>query len=80
MADNYEFGNMRSEMIRDCLVISICDHQLSEWLQMEPELTLAKAENVTHQRTAIGQQQQKLKAERHKFPIFPIQTGNPLSR
>ena len=47
MADNCEFGNMRSEMIRDRLVIGIRDQQLSERLQMEPELTLAKAEKLS---------------------------------
>ena len=61
MADNCDFGNMRSEMIWDRLVIGIRDQQLSELLQMEPELTLAKAEKLIRQRAAIGLQQQKLR-------------------
>ena len=61
MADNCEFGNMRSEMIWDRLIIGRHNQQLSKWLQVEPELTLAKAEKLTRQRAAIGQQQQKLK-------------------
>lgn len=60
MVENSEFGNIRSEMIRDCLVIGIHNQQLSEQLQMEPEVTLAKAEKLIHQRAAIGQQQQRL--------------------
>ena len=62
IADTCEFGEMRSEMIRDRLVIGIRDQQLSERLQMEPELTLAKAEKLTRQRAAIAQQQQSLRA------------------
>ena len=60
MADNCEFGNIRSELIQDCLVIKIHNQQLSEQLQMEPESTLAKAEKLIRQRAAIGQQQQRL--------------------
>ena len=33
MVENSEFGNIRSEMIRDCLVIGIHNQQLSEQLQ-----------------------------------------------
>ena len=52
--------DMRSELIQDCLVIRIRNQQLSKQLQMEPELTLAKAEKLTRERAAIGQQQQRL--------------------
>ena len=62
MADNCEFGAMRSEMIRDRLVIGIRDKQLSERLQTEPELTLTKAERFIRQRAAVTQQQQLLKS------------------
>ena len=62
MADNCEFGAMRSEMIRDRLVIGIRDEQLSERLQTEPELTLTKAERFIRQRAAVTQQQQLLKS------------------
>ena len=30
LAENYEFGDLKNEMIRDRLVIGICDGQLSE--------------------------------------------------
>ena len=53
---------MRSEIIRDRLVIGIRDQQLSKRLQMEPELTLAKVEKLTRQRAVIAQQQQSLRA------------------
>ena len=61
IADTCKFGEMRSEMIRDRLVIGIRDQQLSERLQMELELILAKAEKLTRQRAAIAQQQQSLR-------------------
>ena len=43
LGDNCEFGVMKEELVRDHLVIGICDHALSERLQMELELTLDKA-------------------------------------
>ena len=40
LGDNCEFGAMKEELARDCLVVGICDLALSEQLQMEVELTL----------------------------------------
>ena len=61
LAENYEFGGLKSEMIRDRLVIGICDGQLSECLQMESDLILQKAEKLVRQRAAVSQQQHALK-------------------
>ena len=47
---------MQSKIIRYCLIIGIRDQQLSERLQLEPELTLAKAEKLFRQRAVIAQQ------------------------
>ena len=33
---------MKEELIRDHLVVGICDYSLSKWVQMEPDLTLDK--------------------------------------
>ena len=46
LGDSCEFGEMKEELIRDCLVVGIRDHSLSERLQMEPDLTLDKAKKV----------------------------------
>ena len=46
MAESCEFGNLKKEMIRDRLVIGVHDAQLSERLQLEPNLTLTKAEKL----------------------------------
>ena len=34
------YGELKSEMIRDRLVVGILDKKLSEHLQLDPELTL----------------------------------------
>ena len=49
MAESCEFGNLKKEMIRDQLVIGICDAQLSKRLQLQPNLTLTKAEKLIRQ-------------------------------
>ena len=46
MAESCKFGNLKKEMIQDRLVIGIRDAQLSERLQLEPNLTLTKAEKL----------------------------------
>ena len=43
LADNCEYGDFKSQMIRDRLVARIRDTTLSERLQMNAELTLEKA-------------------------------------
>ena len=46
LGENCEFGPMKEELIRDCLVVGICDHALSECLQIEAELTLDKTKRL----------------------------------
>ena len=48
-------------MIRDRLVVGIRDENLSQQLQMDPELTLVKAKTRIHQKEAIHHQQGILK-------------------
>lgn len=47
-------------MIRDCIVVGICDRSLSEWLQLNAELTLEKAKTLTRQHEAVHEQQSEL--------------------
>ena len=47
MADKCEYGTMKEELIRDCLV-GICDKALSERMQMEAGLTLEKAKTCSN--------------------------------
>ena len=57
LGDNCEFGAMKEELIRDCLVVRIRHLALSEWLQMEEELTSEKAKRLIRQREAVKEQQ-----------------------
>ena len=44
-------------MIRDCIVVGICDDALSERLQLDSELTLEKAKTLVRQQEAVHEQQ-----------------------
>jgi len=53
LAENCNYGTLKSEMIRDRLVISLRDLALSEKLQLDAELTLEKAKKAIRQREAV---------------------------
>ena len=57
LADTCEYGDIKGEMIRDCLVVGIRDELLSGRLQMESGLTLKKAKQLIRQSEAVQQQQ-----------------------
>ena len=61
LAENCDYGELKSEMIRDRLVVGIKDSALSESLQMDADLTLEKAKKRIRQREAVQEQQQLLK-------------------
>ena len=50
-----DYRELTSEMIRDRLVIGILDRHLSERLQLDLELTLAKAKKVIRQHAEHAQ-------------------------
>ena len=60
LAENCNYGELQSEMIRDRLVVGITDGTLSERLQLDPELTLEKAKKMVRQREAVHEQQKTL--------------------
>ena len=65
LADHCQFGTLREELIRDRIVVGIQDAKLSESLQLDPELTLAKAMTKVRQSAAVKKQQPTLRgAER----------------
>ena len=43
LVEHCMYGSLQSEMIRDRIVVGLCDRKLSEHLQLEPDLTLEKA-------------------------------------
>ena len=61
LAENCDYGELKSEMIRDRLVVGIKDSALSENLQIDADLTLEKAKKRICQREAVQEQQQLLK-------------------
>ena len=63
LAENCDYGALKSEMIRDRLVVGIRDNALSdhERLQTKEGLTLEKAKTMIRQREAVREQQSTLK-------------------
>ena len=61
LAENCAYGDLKEEMVRDRLVVGIRDAALSERLQMDAELTLAKAMKMVRQREAVHEQQHILR-------------------
>ena len=61
MAERCEYGTMKKELIQDRLVAGIQDKVLSQRLQMETDLTLAKAKTMIRQREAVKEQGEILK-------------------
>jgi len=60
LVDSCDYGNFRDEMLRDRLVVGIRDMVLSERLQMDPDLTLAKTTKMVRQKEAVHQHNTQL--------------------
>lgn len=63
LAQYCEFGANKDEHIRDRLVIGISDTDVSEKLQLEPDLSLEKAIQIARQNEQIKQQNVGLRAD-----------------
>ena len=63
LLEHCEYGELKEEMIRDRLIVGICDSSLSERLQMDDALTLEKTKKLVRQREAFKKQQSFLKKE-----------------
>ena len=57
LAENCGFGALKEELIRDRIVVGIRDKRLSERLQMDSDLTLAKAIQKVRQSETVKKQQ-----------------------
>ena len=57
LADHCQYGVLREEMIRDRIVVGIRDAKLSEKLQLDPNLTLAKTKTQVRQNEEVKKQQ-----------------------
>ena len=61
LAETCEYGTMTPELIHDRLIVGILDSELSERLQLIPDLLLEKAKEMVRQNEAVHEQQQELK-------------------
>ena len=61
LAEHCDYGTLTDEMIRDWIVVGLQDSKLSEKLQLDPELSLAKAINHARQSEAVKKQQALLR-------------------
>ena len=73
LADNCDYGDLRDEMIRDCIVVGIRDTNLSERLQLDSGLTLAKAKQAVRQREAVHEQNLSLSTSASSSSIDVLQ-------
>ena len=72
LAEHCEFGDLHDQLIRDRLVVGICDAKLSESLQMDPELTLTQGIQKVRQSETVKQQQSVVRRE---LPLAPLAEG-----
>ena len=72
LAEDCNYGELKSEMIRDRLVVGIRDINLSERLQLDPQLTLEKAKKAIRQKEAVKEQQKELSSK-----VDEIRTQQP---
>ena len=56
-ARHCNFGTLKEELIRDRIVVGLQNRELSEELQLDPNLTLEKATNLARQRETVKQLQ-----------------------
>ena len=61
LAEHCDYGTLKDEMIRDRIVVGLQDSKLSEKLQLDPELSLAKVINHARQSEAVKKQQAPLR-------------------
>ncbi|XP_075726540.1 uncharacterized protein LOC142768447 [Rhipicephalus microplus] len=61
LAEKCDFGEFKQRFMRDRFVVGLHDEKLSEWLQMSPKLSLAKAQAKARQKETAQQQQAELR-------------------
>ena len=61
LVESCNYGELKDQMIRARIVVGICDQSLSEWLQMDADMTLDKAKKLVRQHQVVQEQQALLK-------------------
>ena len=64
LVEHCKYKNLRTEMIRDRIVVGLCDQKLSERLQLEADLTLEKAMTMVHQSESVRKQQSVIRGDK----------------
>ncbi len=55
-----EYETLKEEMLRDRIVVGICDKALSDKIQMDESLSLEKAKTQVQQKEAVKKQRHEL--------------------
>jgi len=75
-----QYGDLKNEIIRDRIVVGFRNTSLSEWFQMDPELTLEKTKTIVHQREAVRDQQCIIKGDRVDSSVDAVSRTTPYTK
>ena len=75
LAKYCNYGQLSDELIRDRIVVGIRDAQLSEKMQMEPELTLERAVTLARQSECVKTQQPTVRGELFQESTIEVVRG-----
>ena len=64
LAEHCEFGTLKDQLIRDRIVVGLRDKQLSEKLQLDPDLTLEKGQTKRRSKKATERYSPKISDKR----------------
>ena len=76
LSEHCGYGALRNEMIRDRIVVGVCNAQLSEKLQLVSELDLDQAITQVRQMEVVKLQQTVLRGECSTKPDAPVGAGH----
>lgn len=63
LAEHCNYGALHDELIRDRLVVGLANIRLSERMQLDKDLMLARAVEMARQTEAVKQQQSNLRGD-----------------
>ena len=63
LAEHCEYGDLHDQMIRDRIVVGLKDGNVSQRLQLDPDLTLKKAQDIVREMDAVKRQQSELRSQ-----------------
>ena len=63
LAEYCDYGDLHDQMIRDRIVVGLKDGNVSQRLQLDPDLTLKKAQDIVRETDAVKRQQSELRSK-----------------